>query len=228
MEDITEYLNSLSNTRTQICISRRNLTKLPDLSRFKNLKYLACSSNKLTSLPPLNDNLEHLNCSDNQLTSLPDMNSLQILNCSDNNLISLPPLNDNFKHLNCSNNKLTALPPLNHNLISLNCSNNPLTSIPNLHDKLTYLCGGDCVIIREVIGSISIDNKQKINKWNHFRYFYFLSKLRKKIISWMWKSREKIIREQFHPRHLDDFLKNNNVSEDDDKSLNMFLDNWIS
>ena len=78
--------------------------------------------------------------------------------------------------------------------------------------------------INEIIGIVTIS---KITKWNHFREFYVLSKLRKKFISWMWKSRETKIRQQFHPSHLTLFLQNNNVSEDDDNALDVFLSQWI-
>jgi hypothetical protein len=44
----------------------------------------------------------------------------------------------------------------------------------------------------------------------------------------MWKSRESKIREQFHPKHLHYFLENNNVSEDDEESMDKFLIQWIS
>ena len=49
---------------------------------------------------------------------------------------------------------------------------------------------------------------------------------KKKFISWMWKSREDRIKNQFHPRHLINFLENNNVSEDNNSCLDMFLKQW--
>jgi Leucine-rich repeat (LRR) protein len=273
MTDIIDYLNSLDNDITKIDISYKNLTELPDLSRFKNLSILICSNNQLTFLPFLNDNLEYLNCDNNQLTFLPPLNDkLEYLSCDDNNLtslptlnnnlkkiwcshnllISLPPLNDKLYTLNCKYNKLTSLPPLNDNLKYLYCSNNQLTSLPKINNNLCLLeCQDNNLIslpifnynynynnlwiwilncnnnpICEIIGNITINDIDKIIKWNNFREFYFLSKLRKKIVSWMWKSREAKIRQLFHPSHLTDFLKNNNVFENDDVSLDMFLDNW--
>ena len=77
--------------------------------------------------------------------------------------------------------------------------------------------------INKIIGIVT---KSKINQWNHFREFYFLSKLRKKIISWMWKSRESKIREQFHPSHLIRFLETNNISENDGEEMDKFLIQW--
>jgi hypothetical protein len=124
---------------------------------------------------------------------------------------------------------LTILPALNDNLKTLYCYNNQLITLPNLNDNLTIIsfCNNP---VCERMGSISFDNKQKINKWinkwNNFREFYFLSKLKKKLISWMWKSREKQIRQLFHPSHLIQFLENNHVSDDDNSSLDIFLNHW--
>jgi hypothetical protein len=41
----------------------------------------------------------------------------------------------------------------------------------------------------------------------------------------MWKSSESKIREQFHPRHLINFLENTAIS-DDDNGLDIFLSQW--
>ena len=50
---IETYLNSLSEDILELNISSKNIKSLPDLTRFKNLKTLNCSNNKLTSLPTL-------------------------------------------------------------------------------------------------------------------------------------------------------------------------------
>ena len=42
----------------------------------------------------------------------------------------------------------------------------------------------------------------------------------------MWKSREHKIQEQFHPKHLYDFLENNKVLEEDNESMDIFLNKW--
>jgi hypothetical protein len=43
----------------------------------------------------------------------------------------------------------------------------------------------------------------------------------------MWKTREKKIQEQFHPKHLYSFLEKNKVSEEDSESVDKFLNEWI-
>ena len=288
MLDVLELLNSLDINVKVIDISRRGLTKLPDLSRFKKLKTLYCQHNELTSLNSLiHHELIELNCSYNKLTSLPDLNVLT-LDCRNNQLTSLPPfinlielfcsnnqltslptfglnnieilnisnnkltylsclaLNDKLRLLDCSHNELTYLPHFNDNLKNIWCSNNQLNFLPtSLLDKKIFIDIHNNpinkIFVNVDIGTIKINSfltptynldrphiYTLMNKWNHFREFYFLSKLQKKIISWMWKSRETKIKEQFHPKHLHHFLEKNNISQDDGEEMDKFLnlDKW--
>ena len=61
---------------------------------------------------------------------------------------------------------------------------------------------------------------------NHFRELFYHLKFKKRFVSWMWKSREIKIREQFHPKHLYIFLQNNEVSEDNNELIDAFLNQW--
>jgi len=65
-------------------------------------------------------------------------------------------------------------------------------------------------------------NQKNIQKWNHFREYYFLSKFQKKFLSWMWKSREERIKEQFHYKHLYRFMEESDVNVDLDPFLETF------
>ena len=184
-----------------------------------SLKSLRCEDNQLTSLPPLNTSLHALKCSNNQLTSLPPLNhSLIYLNCSNNQLTSLPPLiNTVLNILKCSHNQLTFLPPISESLRILHCYRNELTYIPNLNESLETLLWSSTPIYILLNGS-----QLNIQKFNRFREYYFLSKLKKKFLSWMWKSREKAIREQFHYKHLIRFMEESDVNVD----LEPFLENF--
>lgn len=152
------YLNSLSEDILTLSIECRGITVFPNLTRFKNLKELYCSDNKLSSLPTtlLPQSLEILYCSNNKLTSLSNLTrlkNLKALYCSNNKFSSLPTtLPQSIVILNCSNNQLTSLPDLIRikNLKELNCCNNQLNSLPNtlpesletlycFDNKLTYL-----------------------------------------------------------------------------------------
>lgn len=134
---INEYLNSLPDNIEKINLINRNLTELPDLTRFKNLKELYCSKNKLTFLPKI-DTLEILDCSINQLNTIPILDNLKVLQCYHNNLVTIPLLNNLF-HLDCGYNNINYLPKLK-NLEILLCYNNQLEYLPILN-KLEKL---DC------------------------------------------------------------------------------------
>lgn len=162
--NIENYLNSLPDNTEIIDVSNKDITYIPDLSRFKNLKTLICSFNLLTSLPALTENLEYLDCSYNQINKLPTLNEYLIyLDCSENHLTHLPilniylitlicssnflktisELNEKLELLDCSNNQLFNLYFLNKNLKTLNCSANDLIKLPYLYNNnnLKYL---DC------------------------------------------------------------------------------------
>ncbi|MEI6184246.1 MAG: T9SS type A sorting domain-containing protein [Bacteroidota bacterium] len=133
---------------------------LNGIQYFKNLKYLNCNNNQLTSLPTLPNSLIYLNCSGNQLISLPILpnsltdlycdfnkisalptipNSLTGLSCNKNQLISLPPLPNKFAYLHCESNQLTVLPSLPDSLRTLDCKYNQLTVLPVLNESLIDL-----------------------------------------------------------------------------------------
>ena len=216
--NIEDYLNSLPLDITEIDVSRRGLTYLPDLSRFKQLTHLYCSNNQLTSLPPLNENLTQLDCSHNKLTWLPPLNNnLEYLTCSDNHLTWLPHLNDNLQKLYCSRNQLTELPSLNDNLRYLDCNYNPLTWLPPLNNKLQILYCRNTNIFNK--NTYLYDNK--IKTLRKFRNTYYLLKFKKHFKRWLWeKVREPKIMAKFHPSHLDA------LEETDD--LEVFLEDWIN
>jgi Leucine-rich repeat (LRR) protein len=233
--NIEYYLNSLPEDIKEIDVSYKNLTYLPDLSRFKNLERLCCDYNRLTSLPKLNKNLKRLYCCDNQLTSLPPLNEkLQMLSCSSNQLTMLPVLNKNLKRLYCFNNQLTSLPVLNKKLQNLSCSNNKLTSLPTLNEKLQGLdCSYNLLTslpnLNKELGNIFCYNnpiaeiiyisqfsimKKNIKILNNFRYLYFCLKYKKRL----WEIRKSIIMKKYHPNYL------MNLTEDDD--LDEILETW--
>jgi hypothetical protein len=143
---------------------------------------------------------------------------LNTLCCSDNQLTSLPHLlNTSLIRIKCSTNKLTSLPPLNNSLRTLYCYRNKLTYIPNLNESLETLLWSFTPIYTLLNGSQS-----SIQKFNRFREYYFLSKLKKKFLSWMWKAREERIKEQFHYKHLLRFMEESDVNVD----LEPFLENF--
>ena len=233
--NIETYLDSLSEYTKVIDVSRKGITYLPDLSRFKKLKELYCHFNYLTSLPPL-EKLQILICDNNQLTSLPELNeNLQKLFCSNNQLTSLPPLNEKLEVLFCHTNQLTSLPELNEQLDYLDCYNNQLTSLHlnkqlnvlhcynnqlyslHLNEKLKYLsCYNNP--ISEIIGVKDTIKKLKI--LNNFCYLYYCLKFKKRFRDLLWiKIREPKIREKYSHDNLVKHLH-------DDTDLDELLDSW--
>jgi Leucine-rich repeat (LRR) protein len=217
----TELLSRFKQLSALNC-SNNQLRIIPSLNDYSFLEELNCSSNQLISLPPLNTSLKNLRCENNQLTSLPPLpSSLEVLYCPFNQLTSLPPLlNTSLKLLNCSYNKLTFIPPINESLYELYCYYNPLTSLLFLYSSLRHFIWNNTPIYALLNG-----NRENITKFNWFREYYFLSRLKKKFISWMWKSREKAIREQFHYKHLLRFMEENGDLENVD--LDPFLENFL-
>ena len=67
--DIEHYLDSLPNDTTEINISHKDITYLPELTRFTKLHTLYCMNNKLTSFPSFNESLRILYITNNQLTT---------------------------------------------------------------------------------------------------------------------------------------------------------------
>ena len=119
---------------------------------YQNITSLACSNNRLTSLPSELCNLTHLTefyCFSNRLTSLPselgNLTNITILNCSNNILTSLPSEIGNLTNLTefyCSYNQLKSLPSEFGNctnLIEFYCCSNLLTSLPSEIGNLTNL-----------------------------------------------------------------------------------------
>jgi len=160
---VNEYINSLPVATTHIVIEYRNLSQLPDLSRFTHLQELRCghnnlmeipslpytlirlycSFNKLTRLPSLPPNLESLACDNNEITHLPRLpDKLEILSCDNNEITHLPNLN-NLKFLYCTNCKLSSLPEINNRLHALFCENNQISELPYLNNLSTIYCGNN-------------------------------------------------------------------------------------
>ena len=88
MKYIKTYEENIDKSQiTELNLYGKNLTELPNLSEYINLKKLYCNNNKLTSLPELPNSLLRLDCDNNNLASLPELpKSLEYLYCHNNNL----------------------------------------------------------------------------------------------------------------------------------------------
>ena len=220
--DIETYLNSLSVDIDKLYISNRNITSLPDLTRFKKLEVLYCCENSLTSLPTLPKSLKKLHCCVNELTSLlPLPQSLEELLCCDNELTSLPTLSQSLAILDCYNNKLTSLPTLPQSLKKLVCAKNKLTSLPNLPQKLEELYCHSNPIFEIIHNDMLLIKKQNIQTLNNFRHLYYCLQFKKQLKKWLWeKVREPKIKKMYSPMYLIEKLG-------DGDDLDTVLNSWI-
>lgn len=139
--DIVSYVNSLPNDVFRINVSFKNITFIPDLTRFTNLRELSCSHNNLKHLPKLPDSIILLNCGNNELKSLPSVlpSKLKYLLCNNNKLTHLPTLPNTLINIYCINNWLSKLPTLPINLTQLYCSRNFISKLPDLPPNLIEL-----------------------------------------------------------------------------------------
>ena len=110
-------------------LSNNNLTKLPDLSKFKNILYLNVSFN-LIDHDIENNNLIELTCHNNSIKSIKS-NKITHLNASNNciSLIDVP----NVKILIINYNKIDWIPSY-VNLVYLECIQNNIVKIDNMFE----------------------------------------------------------------------------------------------
>ena len=93
-------------TIEELNLNYKNLTILPDLSKYTNFKVLYYSYNQLTSLNNLPPGLLELYCQSNNITSLDNLPpGLQILECWCNKITSLDYLPSGLNNLLCDNDE---------------------------------------------------------------------------------------------------------------------------
>ena len=128
------------------CSECTNLTRLPDLTGFINLRELICSDcpnlKELPSLPSSLTKLYCLNCNIKELPDLHELNALVDLNCCGcRGLKKIPSLPTSLKVLACAGTgirKLPSLPVFLRNLFCVYCSD--LTFMPKLPVHTKLLC----------------------------------------------------------------------------------------
>lgn len=138
---LTENIANVTN----LSVYGKNISDLTGIQDFVALKYLACYSNKLTSLDVTkNTVLISLDCYSNQLKTidLSKNTALTSLFCDNNQLTFLDvSKNTALKYIGCFSNQLTSLDiTQNPALITLACYSNKLTSLNLTKNKaLIYL-----------------------------------------------------------------------------------------
>jgi len=119
-------------------LSSNNLTKYPNLSKYKNIIYLSISKNEIAGTITEN-NLIELTCDFNKITQITS-SSIKKLSANNNMIksIDLP----NIKVLNINNNQLTELDEYN-DLEYLECIGNEIKTIKNLFNLQEIYVGNN-------------------------------------------------------------------------------------
>ena len=93
---------------TELNLSNKGLTKLPDLSLYTNLKNLNCTYNKITRLDNLTQTIIYLNCHNNQIATLDNLpQTITVLYCLNNPLkYNFTPTLENIRKHNITQNNI--------------------------------------------------------------------------------------------------------------------------
>jgi hypothetical protein len=212
--NIETFINSLSNNITILELGDKNLTILPNLSRFTKLEELYCNNNKLTELQNLPESLKLLDCSNNQIYYIDKLPKLLLsFSCNNNKLTKLPNLPESLLYLSCNDNNLYNLPILEQNFDEYKIFNVPKT--------LLYLNYSGNPIYN-IIDSNNIHFTNLIVKTlKNVCHLYYCLKYKKQFRNWLWKKvREPNYIDKYHPKYLIENLK-------DDSDLDNVLNEWI-
>jgi Leucine-rich repeat (LRR) protein len=194
-----KFLNSLPIDIKILDLSNKNLTILPDLTKFTNLVKLYFHNNQIKELNNLPNTLQELDCSSNSITELNNLpNTLQGLNCSNNQIIKLNNLPNTLQGLNCSNNQIIKLNNLPNTLQVLYCSSNYISDliIPNTLQQLS--CSNNNLLLFDL---------HEYKKLNKFIKFYKIHIILKSIFMFIIyrrcaKYKEELISVVYHPKRL--------------------------
>lgn len=202
--------------------NRITRVKLPD-----SLKYLNCRSNKIVNLK-IPTHLQVLYCDNNLISSLVINDTLQHLECS-NNKITQITLNEQISQINISHNRIVKLPILPKSILTLNiratdihdCFEIPpqmeylfLYGTPVYHKLQSFLNTDEHISDPKIIKS-AFETIQSIEK--RFRYAYYCLKLKERMMTWLWRSRENIAIKKYHPDNLIEWLSHHDYDT---------LDHW--
>ena len=187
--EVLKYQNYLSiddipMNVVKLCFTNLKLRELPDLTRFRHLRVIYCSHNRLTSIDNLPNNIEYIFCSNNQITCINNLPFwLAGLFCNNNKIRYIKELPPYLMRLFCSKNRLTSLPDLPFLFEVLMCHHNPLHSLPYLPYTIVKLY---CEIMPEIYPDRTL---YTINVINNFRSNYFTLKYGHKLLFHLIKKR---------------------------------------
>jgi len=226
------HLPPLPDTLTTLYCCSNKLTTLPPLP---NLKQLSCARNKFIRLE-LPDSLEHLYCVSNQLVELHLPTHLLVLYCNRNQLETLElnealqhldcgnnrithiAFNQSLTHINVSHNPIVTLPPLPESILTLDIRHTKIHHCFDIPYSLEFIFTYGTPLCDKVMSYLNIDKPmsnpivlrttfEKIEDLEErFRYTYYCLKVKERALKWIWRIREKLAMEQYHPDRLMEWL----------------------
>jgi hypothetical protein len=147
-------------------ISSNSLTKVPDLTEYKNIIYLSVSKNNIAG-SIVNNNLKELTCDFNSISKIVS-SSVKKLSANNNSITLLDTPNVEVLHVN--NNNLTSVgeyPKLEY----LECIDNKISKITNLPILQEIYIGNNLLVELSKLPSLKILNcvNNPIKKITYFK-----------------------------------------------------------
>jgi hypothetical protein len=211
------------------------LPKLEELSCSKNgldrvklpdtIKIFYCYSNFIKNLK-LPNYLEVLNCRNNGIETLELNKHLRELECSKNKLTHIT-FNESLTEANISYNRIKKISNLPNSILTLNIKCTDIDECFHIPKQLACIYSYGSPIYNKVqcffkteqpvyytfIISYAFEHIKRIE--SNFKYTYYCLNLKEGLMRWLWRTREKIAMEKYHPDKLVEILKNGYDALDD-------------
>ena len=224
LPDTLKKLNCSSNMLNTL----PRLPKLEELSCSKNglyrvklpdsIKIFYCYSNFIKNLK-LPNYLEVLHCEDNTIETLELNKHLRELECSDNKLTHIT-FNESLTKANISCNRINKISNLPNSILTLNIRCTDIHECFHIPENLEHIYSFgspiynklECFLKTEehiycaTIIRSAFERIKRIE--SNFKYTYYCLNLKEGLMRWLWRAREKIAMEKYHPDNLVEILKN--------------------
>ena len=227
-------LPKLPDTLKKLYCYSNQLNTLP---RLPNLEELSCSENMLVRLKipdsmkklyccknyisylKLPTNLELLHCVRNVIETLELNKELRELECSNNKLTCIK-FNENIRWANISCNRINKIPLLPKSILTLNIRCTDIDECFHVPEQMEHIYFYGTPIYNKVQSFLKTEDHvhaafmiryafERIKQIEYsFKYTYYCLNLKEGLVRWLWKSREKIAMEKYHPDNLVEILKN--------------------
>jgi hypothetical protein len=147
----------------------------------------------------LNESLQHLDCGHNRLRQITFQESLTHVNISYNQIDTLPPLPESILTLDIRHTEIHRCFDIPYSLEFIFIYGTPLC------DKVVTYLKTDRPMSNPIILRNAFELIEDIEE--RFRYTYYCLKVKERALKWIWRIREKLAIEKYHPDRLVEWLK---------------------